>query len=200
MSFEQDFAHKDELVEAAIDEFDQHGYAKASLNRILARAEMSKGQFYHHFDSKEALYFGLVKLMIARKRDFFSRPENQPAAGTDVFEALRTQLKAGLQFARSDPQLDRFARSFLRERGRPIFATVMREFDMGAMDSLQRLIEAAHARGEFTSSFSKAFVSRAVTQLVAGATEILDVRKAEDFDRGLDELITLIRRAVGRSG
>ena len=93
MGFEQDFAHRDQLIEAAIAELDTHGYAKASLNRILTAAGMSKGQFYHHFETKEALYLALVALMIERKREHFARNPIEPNG--DLFDIVRAQLRAG---------------------------------------------------------------------------------------------------------
>ncbi len=43
VTFRADFEHRDALIGAALDEFSEHGYHAASLNRILAAAGMSKG-------------------------------------------------------------------------------------------------------------------------------------------------------------
>ena len=200
MGFDSDFAHKEELIEAAIDELDRHGYDKASLNRILARAGMSKGQLYHHFRGKEDLYFGLIELMIARKRAFFAaRPlPDPPPAG--VFETLREQLRAGMQFARTDLQLHRLARSFLRERGRPIYDKVMKHFTLARADPLLALIDRAHKRGELTTALPRELVTRAIVHLFNGAPELLEARTIREFEAGVDDLIALLRRAFGRDG
>jgi AcrR family transcriptional regulator len=42
-------------MEAAAKELATHGYEGASLNRILAEAELSKGAAYYYFDGKEDL-------------------------------------------------------------------------------------------------------------------------------------------------
>lgn len=196
MGLEHDFAHRDRLIEAAIDELDRHGYAKASLNRILTAAGMSKGQFYHHFKTKEDLYLALVALMIERKRAHFAEHPIDPA--DDVFEILRAQLKAGLQLAHADPQMERFSRSFLRERGRPIYATVMERFNFDADASLRHLVDLAHSRGELTEALSKDFAARALAHVMNGAPELLDASDLETFEARLDELITFLRRALGR--
>lgn len=197
MSFANEFAHRDRLIAAAIAEFDAHGYAKASLNRILDAAKMSKGQFYHHFATKEALYLALVEHMIERKREFF-RHQAAPDPSLDVFELLRMQLKQGMEFARTHPQVETFSRSFMRERGRPIFAAVMQRHDFARHDPLTQLLALARARGQLTDALSPEFVQRAFAHLFNGALELIDARDLDDFERGVDELITLLRRAFGR--
>lgn len=49
-------AKRDRILEAAAKAFSAHGYEKASLNRILEAAEISKGAAYYYFDDKADLY------------------------------------------------------------------------------------------------------------------------------------------------
>jgi AcrR family transcriptional regulator len=44
------------LVEAAEELFTDHGYANASLDMIVAGAQVTKGALYHHFSGKQALF------------------------------------------------------------------------------------------------------------------------------------------------
>jgi TetR/AcrR family transcriptional regulator of autoinduction and epiphytic fitness len=44
------------IIEAAIDEFRTAGYETTSMDRIAARAEVSKRTIYNHFPSKEVLF------------------------------------------------------------------------------------------------------------------------------------------------
>ena len=197
MSFRHDFAHRDALIEAAIEEFASVGYGKASINRILERAGMSKGQFYHHFPTKQALYLGLVELMIDRKRAFLTTATLAGGDG-DFFDRLRTQLHIGLAFARADPQLERFSRSFLRERGRPIYETVLEQFPLGRGDALGMMVDAALEAGELTEELSAAFVRRAVALVMGRSGELIDADSTREFADGVDELIAFLRRALAR--
>ncbi|MTH97838.1 TetR/AcrR family transcriptional regulator [Roseibium sp. RKSG952] len=45
-----------QIVEAAIAEFQERGFAGASMDRISERASVSKRTVYNHFDSKDALF------------------------------------------------------------------------------------------------------------------------------------------------
>jgi TetR/AcrR family transcriptional regulator, transcriptional repressor for nem operon len=48
------------LVECAFHEIHTHGYAGASLDRILASAGVTKGALYHHFKSKADLLHAVI--------------------------------------------------------------------------------------------------------------------------------------------
>ena len=117
MSFTRDFPRREPLIEAALNEFVRQGYEQASLNDILAASGVSKGKFYHYFDSKQALYLGLVELLIQRKKEHFAA--NPVGEQKGFFATLRAQLDAGQRFALAQPDLYRFSQAFLRERGTP---------------------------------------------------------------------------------
>ena len=44
------------LVAAARELFGEHGYADTSIDEVVARAGLTKGAVYHHFDGKEGLF------------------------------------------------------------------------------------------------------------------------------------------------
>jgi AcrR family transcriptional regulator len=48
------------IMEAAIKLFSTRGYNKASVDEICDEAGISKGAFYHHFKSKQALFLALL--------------------------------------------------------------------------------------------------------------------------------------------
>jgi AcrR family transcriptional regulator len=47
---------KKSLLEVALGLFTEHGYANASLDQIVAGAQVTKGALYHHFSGKQALF------------------------------------------------------------------------------------------------------------------------------------------------
>lgn len=49
------------ILDAAIDVFDEVGYAAAGWNTIIERTGMTKGALYHHFDSKDSLASAIIE-------------------------------------------------------------------------------------------------------------------------------------------
>ncbi|HRO58665.1 MAG TPA: TetR/AcrR family transcriptional regulator [Burkholderiaceae bacterium] len=69
---------RERLREAATRLFAVHGYSNVSIDQICAEAEVSKGAFYYHFDSKDAALYGiyqpLLELQMQRLREILARP------------------------------------------------------------------------------------------------------------------------------
>jgi len=57
------------ILDAARDEFGERGFADSSIVGITQRAGVALGTFYTYFDSKEALFQGLVRDMSEQVRD-----------------------------------------------------------------------------------------------------------------------------------
>jgi AcrR family transcriptional regulator len=48
------------IIDSAVDLINQIGYPASGLADIIERAELTKGAFYYHFDSKEALATAII--------------------------------------------------------------------------------------------------------------------------------------------
>ena len=68
------------ILDSAIDLFDELGYGETGLADVLQRAGVSKGAFYYHFDSKEAVAAAIIEdyrrrnAEVVRERSDFSTP------------------------------------------------------------------------------------------------------------------------------
>ncbi|MCL4529003.1 MAG: TetR/AcrR family transcriptional regulator [Chloroflexi bacterium] len=51
---------RSKIIESAIKLFSSRGFNAASVDDICADAGISKGAFYHHFESKQALFLALL--------------------------------------------------------------------------------------------------------------------------------------------
>ncbi|USG66887.1 TetR/AcrR family transcriptional regulator [Brevibacillus ruminantium] len=60
---------KKKLLEAALTEFAEKGYALGSTNQVVQRAGVSKGMLFHFFSNKKNLYLYIVDTCI----DYFQR-------------------------------------------------------------------------------------------------------------------------------
>ena len=55
-----------QIIEAAVAEFQENGFASASMDRISARAAVSKRTLYKHFESKDNLFRSIVMELAGR--------------------------------------------------------------------------------------------------------------------------------------
>ena len=58
---EKNTTAQEKIISAATREFAAHGFEAASMNVICKDGGISKGNLYHYFPSKEALYLSCVK-------------------------------------------------------------------------------------------------------------------------------------------
>ncbi|GAA4624774.1 TetR/AcrR family transcriptional regulator [Actinoallomurus vinaceus] len=81
---------REEIVEAALEQFHVQGYNAAGVKVITDAAGVPKGSFYNHFDSKEALAVVALERYGAGRPDELTRGEGEPLARLRAhFEALR---------------------------------------------------------------------------------------------------------------
>lgn len=53
-------ATRQRILDAAVDVFSEKGYGDSGLSDVLERADVSKGAFYYHFESKESLAEAII--------------------------------------------------------------------------------------------------------------------------------------------
>lgn len=198
MSFEKSFQHSQALLDAALAEFAEKGYEQASINAILQAAGMSKGQFYYHFGNKEGLYLALIERLIAHKRDFLARVMDPAILQQDLFSIFKAQLRYGLAFARAYPAIDRFAASFVREQGNPIYARALAVYNLQDNPLIDGLIERAAVRGELRDDMPLPVIKRIVGYLFTHAAEVVDLSDGEQMEANLGYLVAFMRAGLAR--
>ena len=72
------------ILDAARDEFGEHGFSDTSIVGITQRAGVALGTFYTYFDSKELLFQALVRDMSAQVRDHVEGQHLLPRIGRRV--------------------------------------------------------------------------------------------------------------------
>lgn len=73
---------RSKIMESAIRLFSARGYNKASVDEICAEAGISKGAFYHHFKSKQALFLALLDGWLKAIDDAIEASKDKPIPET----------------------------------------------------------------------------------------------------------------------
>ena len=100
------------ILSAAMGEFATHGYERASFNRIIDQAGVSKGAMYYYFDDKEDLFNTVVRQVMDQALGEFTElpPADTPEQFWSGVERFMTQA---LGFMHDNPQLAGLLKSVL---------------------------------------------------------------------------------------
>ncbi len=80
---------RDRVLEAAVDLFATQGFDATSVAQVIDRAGLTKGGFYHHFASKDALLYEVYGDLITRQ---LAAMDEILARGLSSAEALRALI------------------------------------------------------------------------------------------------------------
>ena len=198
MSFTKSFDHNEALYETAVAEFVAAGYEQASINTILKKAGMSKGQFYYHFKNKEDLYLALTDIMIERKKTFMTSVMKAEDLQQDIFSIFKTQIEYGIQFAQMYPEINAFSDSFLKEKGNPIYETAMTRHNFENNDAFNMMIAVAYEKGDFREELPLSFVQKTIGYLFTHIQDFTDLTDAEGAQEQLNYLVDFMRKGLAR--
>lgn len=96
---------QNKIFKAAINEFSQHRFTEASINKIIKEAEIARGSFYQYFSDKEDLFDYMMQKI---RREKAEEIQNQKIdSNVNFFEMyLQTALTA-IQWAQKHPKYNR---------------------------------------------------------------------------------------------
>ncbi|MGF1539674.1 MAG: TetR/AcrR family transcriptional regulator [Pleurocapsa sp.] len=106
------------ILQGAIQEFLQHGYAATSMDKVAKTAGVSKATVYSHFGDKESLFNAVMQDLV---RDKFQtvmslqQPQSLEQEPKIVLSAMATKM---LEKAQSDRAFQDFIRIIVGESGR----------------------------------------------------------------------------------
>jgi AcrR family transcriptional regulator len=103
----------EQLREAAVATFLEHGYDGASMEAIARAAGITKQTLYSRYPDKHAVFIDVIPWAMSR----YERPEAQTETDDDLASALTTIARDALARA-TDPELVRLQRIAMNESGR----------------------------------------------------------------------------------
>ncbi|WP_339442914.1 TetR/AcrR family transcriptional regulator [Pseudomonas hunanensis] len=178
-------------LDTAEDEFKVHGFEGASLNRILARAGISKGQAYYYFADKGELYHAVIERAMAELAGLLdARLPTTDSALSYWHQTAALFGKVTVIFQQND-RLAELGRGIYREAT----AQAATEDLLGGLHGqLKRLLETGQDVGAVRSDLP---LSLLTDMAFAVAREIDRWFALNVHDLGEQQALNLNRRAVG---
>lgn len=152
------------ILEAALRRFASVGYSAASVDDICAAAGVSKGAFYHHFSSKQALFLELLNEWLDTIDAGFeaARKESVPEtllAFTDTLPGI---------FAAADGRLPMFLEFWLRaSRDEAVWQATIAPYER-YQHYFTALVEQGQAEGSFRADIDAPSAAKAIVGLAVG--------------------------------
>lgn len=138
------------IVSAALAEFLERGFARATMDAVARRAGVAKGTPYRYFPTKEALFEGVVRQEIAGAVVDINAANRAPGEKVGAF--LRRTMSPAMQVVERQGRAA-LARLVLTEGVRfPVLVEIYRRemFDP-LLNQLRELVRSARKEGELKS-------------------------------------------------
>lgn len=138
---------EERILDAAVKEFMQKGYAGARTTAIAEAAGVTHAMLHYYFRSKEKLLDRIIDSKIGTLRDIMLASLGDPS--TPLFEKLKTAIENHIDFIAANPDLPRFMINEVlgHPERMPQVIDTMWSHTQGVVESLQRQIDDYAARG-----------------------------------------------------
>ena len=192
-------AQQRSILAAALEEFSEHGFARASLNRIITASGTSKGSLYYCFDGKEDLYAHVIRDQIERLLadggPLPSLEETDADGFWSTLEDLYLDLMARLI---GNPQLSALLRDWLSGARSPAVGGAQHEAEHEMLPWLLRTVEAGQRAGAVRTDIPQELIV-AVAMGLGQAMDVWLVTRAgaaHDLDDTVHTLMGMLRSAL----
>lgn len=146
---------KERVLQAALMEFAERGYASASINRMVERAGIAKGSVFQYFGDKEGLFAAVFLHSLEQVKETL-RTVRDTSSHADIFSRLSEILYAGLAFTRRHPLTYRLYTHLLMAPDIPLRDLFLTRLRREGKNFLEELLEAAVLRGEIRPDLPRA--------------------------------------------
>jgi AcrR family transcriptional regulator len=132
---------RQQVLEAALACFRQHGFHGASMSEISKTAGMSVGHIYHYFENKEAIIGAIVEQDIADIATIFEEISRED----DILTAMMARADHGVE-CHTDPDAAALFHEIMAEAARnPKVAAIVRRADQIKRQAIMDLMRKGRA-------------------------------------------------------
>jgi len=182
------------ILEAAEAGFAEHGYDATGVAEICARAGVSKGAFYHHFPSKEAVFLALLERWLAglnaQLRQIHATAETAPQALLSIAGMVRRVAQ------QEQERMPIFAEFWARAARQPEIRQMAIAPYRGYVDFFAEVIEAGVREGTLVVDQPRAAAQTIVSFGVGLLLQMLLDPEGADWGQLAEEGVQLFLRGL----
>ena len=138
---------RDRVRTAALKEFADYPYHKASVTRIINRADIASGSFYQYFEDKKDLYQYIIDYCSEKKMDYM-KDVLQEIDEINFFEFLRKLYKTGIDFAQKNPKIEAIGNHLIKNNNSEIFEELALEAKSKSIQLYKKMLTVGINRGD----------------------------------------------------
>ena len=191
---------KIKIEKAAIQEFVDYPYDGASINRIVERAEISKGSFYQYFEDKKDIYKHIINKIVEEKIKYMSPLLFNPGS-LDFFTLIKELFLSALRFAQSRPDLVVIGNRLLADRNHPLYVEIMSENTTKSVKIYQDLLKKAIDEGNVRDTIDITMTASFVTNLSIFIAEYYKEHINETIDEKIletvEKCLDILKNGIG---
>lgn len=193
---------RDDIIEAALQIFERHGFESARIDDVAAEAEVAKGTVYLYFENKQALLEGVIEAVV--KPAIVQVEEAAEDQSSSAAERLTRQVRAIGDRLGKGP-MKTVLRLMISEGHRhdSLRRFYYREIVNPGMEAIRRCLAEGAASGEFRPEAAGLHpqVFAGVPLMAAIWRMLFDDLEPLDFERLLqDHLGTTLAGLTGNHG
>jgi AcrR family transcriptional regulator len=204
---ERGSATRQHILAIATDEFLAHGYAATSLSDLIGAAGITKGAFYYHFPSKEAL---AVEVVRTRQSEWAARVVQASANHDRAVDQIRAMAQVASDLKERDQtQATSLQRLCAELSEDPELAPQMAGYCDGWIETATGLVARAQLQGDIRADLDAHQAAEVLVATFLGAEQqCVMTASPEDFradfrarmTRCLDLLLDVFKPVGGQPG
>ncbi|MGF7057626.1 TetR/AcrR family transcriptional regulator [Brassicibacter mesophilus] len=190
---------KERITEVAIDEFAQHTFLNASINRIVENAGIAKGSFYQYFEDKKDLYKYILEKSGEKKLESIADVMKNMKE-LDFFSLVRELYAAGVKFSLDSPKLSAISLDFVKNCDSDLKKEIMGNNVPKSNKLFEDLLSDGIDKGDIKRDIDVKLVAYLITSLSISTSEyfINEVKEESDMEiMGLiDKTLDIIKNGI----
>jgi AcrR family transcriptional regulator len=182
------------ILEVAAEAFAECGYAGTSLNDLIRRSGLTKGAFYFHFESKEALALAVFE---HKHQQMMTQLMTGVTTHSRALDQLVGMLHARNDIVERDPAIHSALRLCSEIGSNPALAPRMRTSMTIPIDIIAGLIRRAQEEGDVRPELDAHMVAEVGFASIVGVDMVSDVLSGgEDLRRRSEDFLSLFIAAL----